>query len=500
MRPFFALLMICSSLLPVSAKLKLDRFPYLQQVTPTSIVLRWRSDDPSPSIVHYGKKFKKQNSKVSDMLEKEEHEILIEGLLPNTRYFYSIYGMSKDKKRLLVGEAREYFFKTSPELGSEQAMRFWLLADAGVASIKDSKRSVKKIQKNVRDSFYNAYDGKADLFFMLGDNAYQRGKDKEFQEAVFEIYDEALSHTPLFTAFGNHDQGLDGSTGEFMSESFPQARGVYYDTFTLPAKAEAGGVASGTEAYYSLDYGNVHFVILDSTDSIWIDLSEEEKVSCYKSKTQAKCKRESWSPDTDKPNSMMNWLQSDLEATKQDWIVALFHHPPYTQKRDLKGRNDNSVWVRQNLLPLLESYGTDLVVSGDVHRYYRTHMLYGHFGMNPLFTKSMIYSKGEKAEVEIKKAKPRLKHRIYKKILFTERDAKEATMPPGTIYVVAGTAGRPDKDDDFEYHSSSAVHHNIAGSVILEVEAKRLNLKFLSADEEILDNFTIIKSPNEFKL
>ena len=43
--------------------------------------------------------------------------------------------------------------------------------------------------------------------------------------------------------------------------------GSYYDSFTLPTGGEAGGLASGTEAYYSFDYANVHFVCLDSQDT-----------------------------------------------------------------------------------------------------------------------------------------------------------------------------------------------------------------------------------------
>ena len=35
----------------------------------------------------------------------------------------------------------------------------------------------------------------------------------------------------------------------------------------VSGSAEAGGVASGTEAYYSFDYANVHFIVLDSHDS-----------------------------------------------------------------------------------------------------------------------------------------------------------------------------------------------------------------------------------------
>jgi len=34
-----------------------------------------------------------------------------------------------------------------------------------------------------------------------------------------------------------------------------------------PQSGEVGGLASGTEAYYSFDYGNIHFIVLDSFET-----------------------------------------------------------------------------------------------------------------------------------------------------------------------------------------------------------------------------------------
>ncbi len=83
-----------------------------------------------------------------------------------------------------------------------------------------------------------------------------------------------------------------------------QPTGPYYDMFTLPAAGEAGGIASGTEAYYSFDYANIHFICLDSYD---VDRSVD--------------------------GAMLTWLEYDLVATTADWIIAFWHHPPYTKAR-----------------------------------------------------------------------------------------------------------------------------------------------------------------------
>ena len=86
---------------------------------------------------------------------------------------------------------------------------------------------------------------------------------------------------------------------------FVHQTGPYYDIFTLPKEAEAGGVPSGTEAYYSFDYANIHFVCLNS-----------EGMSSIGS-------------------AMLSWLAQDLAATSQDWTIAFWHRPPYS-----KGHHD----------------------------------------------------------------------------------------------------------------------------------------------------------------
>ena len=81
---------------------------------------------------------------------------------------------------------------------------------------------------------------------MLGDNAYFSGTDQEYQAAVFDTYPTILRNTFLWSTRGNHE----------VNEP------VYYGAFTLPTAGEGGGLASGTEAYYSFDYGNIHFIAI----------------------------------------------------------------------------------------------------------------------------------------------------------------------------------------------------------------------------------------------
>ena len=128
--------------------------------------------------------------------------------------------------------------------------------------------------------------------------------------------------------------------------------GPYYEAHVLPTGGEAGGVSSGTEAYYSFDYANVHFIVLDSMDS-------------------------SRAPGS----AMLTWLQADLSGTTQEWVIVYFHHPPYTKgSHDSDSAADSGgrlVAMRENVLPILEAGGVDLVLGGHSHIYERSYPLLG---------------------------------------------------------------------------------------------------------------------------
>jgi uncharacterized protein (TIGR03437 family) len=67
---------------------------------------------------------------------------------------------------------------------------------------------------------------------------------------------------------------------------------------------------------------------------------------------------------------MLQWLESDLQRTRQTWKVLFFHHPPYAtgnHEGDINGD-----LVRRRVAPIVDRYGVDLVLSGHEHSYQRT--------------------------------------------------------------------------------------------------------------------------------
>lgn len=414
------------------------RGPYLQLGTPESIVVRWRTDVPTDSCVRYGTTAGKLDKEVKTKWKTTEHIVHLGKLTPSTRYHYAIGNAEK----VLAADAAMHFL-TSPKPGTRQPIRTWVVGDAGTAPSKGYEGQ----QARVRDA-YHAFNGDrhTDVFLQLGDNAYETGTDLQYQVAVFDLYRDTLKKTVTWPTLGNHDAG--------SATSITQS-GVYYDIFTLPTLGQAGGLMSGTEAYYSFDYGNIHYVCLDSHET-----------------------------DRSPNGAMLTWLKHDLAATKQDWIIVYFHHPPYT-----KGSHDSNVErqlieMRTNALPIMEAGGVDLCLTGHSHSYERSFLLDGHYGVSGTLTAQMKRDAGD--------GRPDGKG-AYRKPTFGPG------VHEGAVYVVAGSSGKITGKDEkrlargFLDHPAMFISLYRLGSMVLDVNGNRLDAVFLSDLGEKLDYFSIIK-------
>ena len=358
------------------------RGPYLQSGTPSSVIVKWRTDEPTDSVVRYGLAPDSLTLSATNSDSTTEHEVQLTSLSADVKYFYSV-GTSADT---LAGGDRDHFVVTAPIPGTAKPTRIWVIGDSGTANANAGA---------VRDAFLNFTGPRdPDLWIMLGDNAYGSGTDDAYQRAVFETYPQVLRRTVLWPALGNHD----GHTADSTTESGP-----YYDIFSLPRNGEAGGVPSRTEAYYSFDYGNMHFIVLDSYET---DRSPE--------------------------GAMMTWLEADLQASDKEWVIAFWHHAPYSRGSRDSDTQERMIEMRQNAVPILERYGVDLVLAGHSHSYERSYLIDGHYGLSDTFTDAMKKSPGDGSATG---------DGAYRKPVTV------GTPHAGTVYVVAGSCGHHAKQE-----------------------------------------------------
>ncbi len=352
------------------------RGPYLQMGTPTAMTIRWRTDPAGSSRVRYGTD-SSLPWHVDDAAVVTEHEVRLVDLEPGTRYFYSV-GTIADP---LTSTDSPLSFRTGPGPQDDHATRIWVIGDAGTSDLSQATTF----------EAYRSYNGDrpTDLWLMLGDNAYDDGTDVEFQTAVFEMYEDLLASSVVWPTLGNHD----GVAASSATQSGP-----YYDMFTLPKAGEAGGEASGTEAYYSFDYANIHFICLESFET----------------------SRSLGSP-------MMTWLEDDIAATDADWVIAFWHHPPYTAGSHDSDASLESIEMRENAVPILEEFGVDLVLTGHSHSYERSFLLDGHYDSSGSLLQNMVLDSGDGDE--------------NGDGAYTKRTLGSAPHE-GAVYVVAGSSGK----------------------------------------------------------
>jgi len=421
------------------ATAQLTRGPYLQMSTPTSIVIRWRTELAADSRVVYGTNSGSLNLTNILAAAVTEHEITLTNLLPDTRYYYSI----ASSFGTLAGPGTNYFFLTHPLPGTPKPTRVWVIGDAGTATAS---------QTAVRNGF-DAFNGTnlVHLWLQLGDNAYSSGTDGEYQAAVFNMYSNLLGNSVTWPALGNHDTG--GSTT--FSTNYP-----YFAMFNLPTNAQAGGVASGVEHYYSFDYGMIHFICLDSMTS---------------------------SRATN--GAMADWLRMDLMMTTSRWVVAYWHHPPYTKgshNSDSVSDSDGSlVEMRGNFLPILEAGGVDLVLTGHSHSYERSFFIDRHYGFSSGFAATNIVQAGSGRETNGTGA-----------YLKPANSVGAPVGNRGAIYAVAGSSGQTSGGS--LDHAAMFISLNVLGSMVLDVTSNRLDAVFLreaGAGSVSNDWFSIIKTP-----
>lgn len=242
----------------------------------------------------------------------------LENLEPATKYEYRIVGAnSKGSWHALETSSKKNF----------TAMIFADSQSADYATWR--KISATAFSKN----------SDAKLYLNLGDHV-DNGQHKWQWEQWFNGIEAYSADIPMATLIGNHEL-----YNLKWQERFPV---VHKKLFSFPAPVE-----KYKNQFYSFDYGDVHFVVLDTNHR-----DEMVPYQPYLASAQ------------------FAWLKNDLASTKAKWKVALMH-------RDIimysyaKGSGYTSNWQpyfdypAQDFMPIFERYGVDAVLSGHMHTYRR---------------------------------------------------------------------------------------------------------------------------------
>lgn len=272
--------------------------PYLQNVGPHSITVMCVTDTPGTGYVDYGPTAS-YGSTAGGSGSVTIHEVNITGLFPDTEYHYRV--------RTGSDQSTDAVFKTAPVKGTSG---FTFLAYGDNRSNEWTHTEV---------ALAMAYLGIRTFVLNNGDIVPSNVSDESvWQEDFFSPLAPLIREAPIYIGQGNHEN----------------YNPLYTQYFSHPSSE------SGSEYYYSFDYGNVHVLVADTQGNYNVG------------------------------SAQYNWIESDLISSSSDpqidWIVVLFHLPPYST-----GRHGSDLSVRTKLCPLFETYGVDIVFNAHNHCYER---------------------------------------------------------------------------------------------------------------------------------
>ena len=202
--------------------------PYLQAVTTNSIYTLVECDSTATAYADYGLTTSYGSTVTTESTEGTTavpatyvHNIKLTGLSANTVYHYRV--------RQGTSTSADYTFRTAVNAGT--SFRFGIMSDCKGGTTTHNTISGRIDAAN---TYFNVYAG--DLWNIPD---YAIAKSEFFNLANEKNLDACV---PFFNATGNHEE---------------------WNSLTQ-ALTHAPASSSGTQGYYSFDYGDIHFVIINN--------------------------------------------------------------------------------------------------------------------------------------------------------------------------------------------------------------------------------------------
>jgi predicted phosphodiesterase len=300
-----SMVLVCVFLVSSNLFSTIIRMPYVQSVTHTSATIMIESTDTNNITVNYHKSGENatKTAKTSYFVATENtpksyvHRIVLDNLKNSERYSYKIDNKSKIDSKI-TGITDEYTFVTANK--PSESFKFVVMGDS---------RSGPKIFDKITDKMASH---KPNFALYLGDLAYKQ--DYKYWEDEFFIAnnEKFIANVPFYNAVGNHE-GWNINT----------------EAFTDAPKS-----ASNHKAYYSFEWGDIHFLMLSTEHSISTNSAQ------YK------------------------FALEDLKNSKSKWNIVAFHIPAYGA--GAHGENKNMIEFSKNVI---DKNNVTMVLTGHSHFY-----------------------------------------------------------------------------------------------------------------------------------
>lgn len=306
---------------------------YIRQIVAqdnsTSRTIMWQSDSSeSDAIIEYRQDGADtiQTINATDKAFTDDgsttyiHEATVTGLMPNTKYEYRV-GYSNIRRS------------------------DWYSLETAGASVYDvliypdsQSGDYSQWEQIVKDSAYR--NPRTDLYISMGDLVDNGEHDYQWRTWLNSIR-PLSANVPLATTLGNHEMyTLDWK----MREPY-----AYLNYFAVPPN----GNEIFNRRYYSYDFGDVHYVVLDTQ---LYESNHEDNHDIH---------------HPDLYDVQIQWLRQDLAANTKKWTVVLMHRDPFQYAFDRPGASRAAGFDEEGVLfmPIFDEFNVDLVLSAHLHSY-----------------------------------------------------------------------------------------------------------------------------------
>lgn len=256
--------------------------------------------------------------------ETSEHGELLyraiaEGLTPGTRYYYRL-GDAAHGVWSNVGT-----FETAD---GDDDFSFIGLTDTQSQNLAEAQLSAATMAKSL------AAVPEAEFITHSGDHVESGAREQDWVD-LLDSARATLMSTTLAPAAGNHDE----------------AHRSFIDHFTVETP---NGQSPDRGAYYSFDYNDAHFMVLNTNEDGSTNQQGAQAVS----------------------DAQVEWLRQDAAAARAagaKWLILSVHKGPYTSANHLD--DYDIVAMRDVLMPVIDEADIDLVLQGHDHVMSRTKVL-----------------------------------------------------------------------------------------------------------------------------
>ncbi len=345
-----------------------------------------------------------------------KHTVKLSGLEKGTKYCYR------------VGDAERGWWSEAGVIetagGNDEGFTFFYVTDPQAQRPEHYERFAQVIETA------SAEYPDAKFIVSAGDNV-DEGKNVKHWNRLLNSTEKLLS-LPYMPTTGNHEDEAAVITENFVIPNIPEQN------------LETG-------VYYSYDYNDVHFSILNTNDI------EDDKLG----------------------DTQIEWLKNDVKSSNAKWKIVVLHKALYSNGSHF---DDGDVeGMRKQLGTLLPYLGVDLVLQGHDHVYLRTDSMVA----NAVVPSTTSMTEFDGLEYYVK------------------------NNPKGTIYSICGTSGvkvyqtkdEAETDGSFpraEKLNTENTENSMFSAITVEGDSLYYNAYEVEDGEAVrVDNFAIKKTEND---